>query len=82
MGEFLVAGWRVEPSLNCITTRDGKKVLVEPKAIEVLLCLVRNAGEVISKKKIIKAVGSDTYVSDGVLTYCISELRKAFRDGA
>jgi len=81
MSEFLVGDWRVESSLNCIT-RGGKKVSVEPKAIEVLLCLARNAGEVISKKEIIKAVWADTHVSDGVLTYCISELRKAFGDNA
>jgi TolB-like protein/tetratricopeptide (TPR) repeat protein len=81
MNEFLVGDWQVEPSLNRITKADTK-VSLEPKAIEVLLCLAKSAGEVLSKKEIIKAVWAGTYVSDGVLSYCISELRKAFRDDA
>jgi adenylate cyclase len=78
---FQLGDWLVEPDLNRITWAD-KEATLEPKAIEVLLCLVKNAGEVLSKKEIIKAVWPDTYVSDGVLTYSISELRKAFKDDA
>ena len=81
MSEFLVGEWLVESSLNRIT-KAGTKVSLEPKAIEVLLCLAKSAGEVLSKKEIIKSVWADTYVSDGVLSYCISELRKAFGDDA
>jgi len=81
MSEFLVGDWRVEPDLNRIS-RAGRSISVEPKAIEVLRCLAKSAGEVLSKKEIIKKVWADTYVSDGVLSYCISELRKAFDDDA
>ena len=76
---FHLGDWLVEPDLNRITRAD-KEVTMEPKAIEVLLCLVKNSGEVLGKKEIIKAVWPETYVSDGVLTYAISELRKAFGD--
>ncbi len=81
MNEFRVGDWLVEPNLNRIAAA-GKEISLEPKAIEVLLCLAKNAGEVLSKKEIIKAVWADTYVSDGVLSYCVSELRKAFGDDA
>jgi len=81
MNEFIVGDWRVEPDLNQIT-KAGSKISLEPKAIEVLLCLAGNAGEVISRKEIIKKVWAGTFVSDGVLAYCISELRKAFGDDA
>jgi adenylate cyclase len=79
--EFRLGDWLVEPDLNRATRAD-REVTIEPKAIEVLLCLARGAGNVLSKKDIMKTVWSDTYVSDGVLSYCISELRKAFEDDA
>ncbi len=79
--EFHVGEWLVEPNLNCIT-RANEKVCVEPKVIEVLAYLADYPGEVLSKEQIIQAVWPDTYVSDEVLRYSITELRKAFRDDA
>ncbi len=74
-----IGDWLVEPDLNHISNA-GKLVPIEPKVIEVLLCLAEHAGDVLSKKEIIRAVWPDTFVSDEVLTYSISELRKAFGD--
>ncbi len=79
--EFQVGEWLVEPDLNCIT-RGNRKISVEPKVIEVLACLADYAGEVLSKEQIIQTVWSDTFVSEEVLRYSISELRKAFKDDA
>jgi len=79
--EFQVGEWLVEPDLNTIT-RANKKTSVEPKVIEVLAYLAAHAGEVLSKTQIIQAVWPDTYVSDEVLRYSISEIRKAFNDDA
>lgn len=78
---FRVGDWLVEPDLNCMTS-GNKQVAMEPKAIDVLSCLVKHAGEVLTKKEIIKIVWPNTFVSNGVLTYSISELRKAFGDDA
>ena len=79
--EFRVGDWLVEPDLNRITQAE-KIIQVEPKVLEVLVCLANHPGEVLPKDKIIPAVWSDTYVTDEVLTYSISELRKAFGDDA
>ena len=79
--EFRVGEWLVEPNLNCITRAD-QKTSVEPKVIEVLAYLAEYPGEVLSKEQIIQAVWPDTYVSDEVLRYSITELRKAFKDDA
>ncbi|MBN2319178.1 MAG: winged helix-turn-helix domain-containing protein [Acidobacteria bacterium] len=79
--ELQIGGWLVEPDLNCIT-RGKKKIPVEPKVIEVLVCLADDPGEVLSKEQIIQTVWPDTYVSEEVLRYSISELRKAFKDDA
>lgn len=79
--EFRVGEWLVEPDLNLIT-HANKKVPVEPKVIEVLAFLADHPGEVLSKNQIMQAVWKDTFVSNDVLRYSISELRKAFNDDA
>jgi adenylate cyclase len=79
--EFQVGEWLIEPDLNRIN-KAGKLTPVEPKVIEVLVCLADHPGEVLPKERIIKTVWPDTYVSEGILSYSISELRKAFCDDA
>lgn len=79
--EFLVGDWLVDPDLNRIS-KAGTVIQVEPKIIDVLTCLACHAGEVLPKEKIIRTVWPDTYVSDGILSYSISELRKALGDDA
>jgi adenylate cyclase len=79
--EFRVGEWLVEPELNRIR-RSNRKMSVEPKVIEVLAYMADFPGEVLSKEQIIQAVWPDTFVSDEVLRYSISELRKAFKDDA
>ncbi len=79
--EFRVGEWQVEPDLNRISKAD-KVVPVEPKVLEVLVCLATHPGEVLPKEKIIRAVWRDTFVNEGILTYSISELRRAFGDDA
>jgi adenylate cyclase len=79
--EFRIGEWLVEPNLNCIT-RENRKTSVEPKVIEVLAYMADYPGEVLSKEQIIQAVWPDTFVSDEVLRYSITELRKAFGDDA
>ena len=74
VGEFLI-----EPQLNSIS-KDGYSTRVEPKVMQVLVCLSDAAGEVVSKERLIQNVWADTFVSDDVLTRAISELRKALGD--
>jgi adenylate cyclase len=79
--EFRVGDWLVEPDLNRISNESGA-ISIEPKVLDVLICLARCPGEVLSKEKILRTVWPDTFVSDGILSYSISELRKAFGDDA
>jgi eukaryotic-like serine/threonine-protein kinase len=71
----------VQPSLNSIVSNGTAKHL-EPKMMEVLVCLAQKQGEVISKEQLIRAVWPDTFVTDDVLTRCVSELRRVFQDDA
>jgi len=80
-GEFRLGSWLVQPSFNTVS-RNGKSIRLEPKVIEVLVYLAERRGEVVSKEKLIQGVWGDTFVTDDVLTRCISELRKALEDDA
>lgn len=76
---FRIAGWAVAPRLNSIS-QDGKTIRLEPKVMQVLLCLAGAQGDVVSKDDLIHKVWSGTFVTDDVLKRCIGELRKAFDD--
>lgn len=80
-GDFRVGSWLVASSLNTIS-RKGTTVHLEPKVIEVLVCLAQHAGETVSKQTLFHTVWPDTFVTDDVLTHSISELRRAFEDNA
>ena len=80
-GDFRVGPWLVAPGLNSISSK-GTTVRLEPKAMEVLLCLAKHAGETLPKETLFHAVWPDTFVTDDVLTHSISELRRAFEDDA
>ena len=78
---FFVGEWRVEPILNRLS-RGSTSVQLEHKAMDVLLCLAENAGEVVTKHELLDAVWETEYVSDNTLQRRIAELRDAFSDDA
>jgi len=53
---------------------------VEPKVMEVLLCMAEQPGKTITKQAFKERVWTDTVVTDDVLSRCISQLRKVFDD--
>src|SRR5215467_3389726 len=69
----------VQPSLNTIS-RNGTSTRVEPKVMEVLVCLSHHAGRPVSKEELLETVWRDTFVSDDVLKRSVSELRRVFED--
>ena len=81
IGNFRVGPWLVEPSLNSIS-QDGAAIRVEPKVMEVLICLADRAGQAVPKETLIETVWTDTFVTDDVLKRAISELRRVFGDDA
>ena len=78
---FRVGLWLVQPSLNTIS-QNGTSNRLEPKVMEVLVCLSRRAGEAITKEELLQTVWPKTFVSDDVLKRSISELRRVFEDDA
>ena len=78
-GTFRVGEWRVAPQLNRVEC-NGHSVHIEPKVMEVLVCLCQAKGEPVSKEHLFRQVWQDTFVTDDVLKRCIWQLRKAFQD--
>ena len=60
-----------------VLLREGELVSLTPKVFDILLTLVENSGQVVSKEDLMKRVWPDTYVEEGNLTQNISLLRKA-----
>lgn len=62
--------------------RGRREVKLAPKALVLLRFLMERAGDVLTKEEVFRAVWPDTAVSDGALTSCIRDLRRALRDDA
>ncbi len=60
--------------------RGDQLIPLPPKVMETLLVLVRNAGRMVDKSDLMKAVWPDTFVEEGALTRNISLLRKTLED--
>lgn len=63
-------------------TRDGGMLMLEPKAYEVLLCLLRHPGELVTHEDLLDHVWGHRHVTPGVLTRAIAQLRHALGDDA
>lgn len=59
--------------------RGGQPVHLTRKAVETLLVLVENAGQVLTKEEILKAVWGDRVVDEANLTQNIAVIRKALQ---
>src|SRR5256885_13060844 len=79
--DFRVGPWLIQPSLNTIS-HNGTSNRIEPKMMQVLVCLAEHTGEVVPKEKLLQAVWPDTFVCDDVLKRSVSELRHVFGDDA
>ena len=61
--------------------RGDEAVPLSPKAADVLLLLVQNAGNVVEKKELLNTVWQGEFVEEGSLTRTISILRKVLQAG-
>jgi adenylate cyclase len=78
---FQFNGYVLDVARGCLRKAD-REVELRPKSFEVLRCLVENAGRLVTKDELFKAVWPNVIVSDDALTQCISEVREAISDRA
>ena len=74
---FEFDAFRLEPSKRLLW-RNGEPVPLMPKAFEVLLVLVRQHGQTVTKQDLFDTVWHDTVVEENNLNVNISALRKLF----
>lgn len=76
---FTVDEWRIHPDLNRLV-RGEQTVSVEPRVMEVLVCLAERPGEVLGRDALLDRIWGDVVIQEEALTHAISRLRRAFGD--
>lgn len=76
---FILGEWEVRPLQGFIVSEKCRKHL-EPKVMDVLVCLASSPGDTVERDMILRQVWGKTAISDEVLTRCVSELRQALDD--
>lgn len=76
---FMVGEWLVEPAIERISKGDMEEK-VEPRVMDLLVCLAGKAGEVVSREDLESDVWSGMVVGYDALSSAIIKLRKAFHD--
>jgi len=64
---------------GCLFSSEAE-VKLRPKTFEALRYVVQNAGRLVSKEELVRAVWPDSFVSDNSLAQCFLEIRKALGD--
>ncbi len=76
---FRIGEYLIEPRQNRIM-RGDTEVRLEPRVMDVLVCLAARGGEVVSRETLNEQVWRDVVVTDQAVTNCISELRHHLGD--
>src|SRR5436189_821182 len=61
-------------------TKGSRQVSITPKALEILIILVEDAGHLVSKEDLFQKVWAESFVEDANLTHHISRLRRALEE--
>ena len=73
--------FRVDPEKETLF-RAGESVPLTPKTFQILLVLIRNSNEVVTKDDLMKTVWPDTFVEEANLSRNVFMLRKALGESA
>jgi TolB-like protein len=74
-----IADLRVDPALDEIC-RAGHTIKLEPKAMQLLMCLAERAGEVVSVEELLDRVWKDVVVSQDSVYAAVAALRRTLGD--
>ncbi len=79
---FRVGTWTVESALGSITGSDGQVHHLEPKVMDVLVCLAERANELVTYDELASHVWQRRFVSNDSLIRAVGELRRILGDNA
>jgi len=74
-----IGAWRVNPALDEIS-RDGQTTKLEPKMMQLLLCLAAHAGQVVSVEQLLDEVWKDVVVTPDSVYHAVATLRRVLGD--
>src|SRR2546429_9465536 len=74
-----IADLRVDPTLDEIC-KDGRTIKLEPKAMQLLMCLAERAGEVVSVEELLDQGWKDVVVSQDSVYAAVAALRRTLGD--
>jgi TolB-like protein len=74
--QYAFDGFTLDVTERCL--KNGARVVaLEPKTLDVLTVLVRNAGRLVTKQQLLDAVWSGSFVAEGILSVHVARLRMA-----
>ena len=76
---FKLGEWEVRPAEGLLIGLIEKRHL-QPKCIDVLMCLAAKAGQVVTRDEILRQVWGERAFTDEPLTRCIGDLRRELGD--
>ncbi|MDP6695443.1 MAG: winged helix-turn-helix domain-containing protein [Gammaproteobacteria bacterium] len=76
---FRLGDWEIRPIEGLVTGPQGARHL-QPKTIDVLVCLAASNGQVVTRDELIARVWGGNAVADEPLTRCIHEIRRGLND--
>lgn len=79
VNEFVFEEFRLDPA-NALLWRGHDRVALPPKPFEVLCCLVKRAGQLVTKDELLDAVWPNLHVTESSLSFSINALRIALGD--
>lgn len=71
--------YQLDPTKR-ILTREGEGIPLTPKATDILIMLVKHAGQLVEKDELLKEVWPDTFVEEANLSQNVFTLRRALGD--
>ncbi len=77
---FRLGPWKVEPLRGAVTGPQGGAQHLEPKVMDVFVCLAEHANELVSREELQEVVWHGHAVTDEPLTRAIGELRRVLQD--
>ena len=76
--------FRLDPVNQCLwrfsATADDERILLPPRAFDVLRYLVAHAGRLVTQEELLEAVWQDTYVQPEVLRNHVFAIRRVLGD--
>ncbi|WP_192364922.1 winged helix-turn-helix domain-containing protein [Mesorhizobium mediterraneum] len=75
-----VNGVMVDVAGGFVRDRDGREIPLRPQAFDLLIYLLENAGRLVSKDELMKAVWPNVFVTDDSLVQCVRDVRRAIGD--